>query len=77
MASATVLQPFIDRLRALPREKQEAYAAVYLEELDDDERWEELFGQTSEDQWKKMTRLLHERIESEGTISGDQFLNRS
>jgi len=39
----TLMRTLIERLRELPEEQQDKYAATYLKELEADQRWEELF----------------------------------
>lgn len=53
-----LMQHFIERLREIPEEEQDKYAATYLKELEDDQRWEELFARTTEEQWEKVKSNL-------------------
>ena len=43
-----LLEQMIDRVRLLPTQSQEAIAALILEELADEQRWEEAFARSPE-----------------------------
>jgi len=58
-----LMETLIGRLKELPEERQDKYAAVYLQELEDDRRWQELFDRTTEEQCKRM--IAEARDESE------------
>ena len=45
MTNTEILQK---KLNGLPKDKRERYAAMILAELEDEERWEELFAGTTE-----------------------------
>ena len=51
MTNTEILQK---KLNGLPKEKRERFAAMILAELEDEERWEELFAGTTEKQWQAM-----------------------
>lgn len=70
-----LMQQFIERLREIPEEEQDKYAATYLKELEDDQRWEELFARTSEEQWEKLIEEAREEVEEGETVPLDEFLN--
>ena len=40
----TLMNNLIERLQSKPEEKQEEYAAMFLRELDAQEKWDELFA---------------------------------
>jgi hypothetical protein len=42
-----LMEQAIERLRALPPEKQDSIAGIVLHELDSSDRWDELFSQYS------------------------------
>lgn len=69
------MQTFIERLQELPEEKQDKYAAMYLEELEADQRWETLFEQTTEEQWKGLVEEAQTETKNEETVPLDQFLD--
>lgn len=71
----TLMKTFIERLQELPEEEQDKYAATYLKELEEDQRWEELFDQTTEEQWRALVGEARKDGEEEKTVPLDQFLN--
>jgi uncharacterized protein YeaO (DUF488 family) len=68
------METLIDRLERLPSEKQDQYAAVYLAELEDDERWEKLFARTTERQWTKLAEQARREKEKNNSVPLDEFL---
>lgn len=70
-----LMQQFIERLREIPEEQQDKYAATYLKELEDDQRWEELFACTTEEQWETLIEEAREEVEEGQTVPLDEFLN--
>jgi len=56
-----LMERLIDRLKRLPEEEQDKYAAAYLEELNDDQRWDTLFAETTDAQWKQMASEAREQ----------------
>ena len=46
----TLMNNLIDRLQSKPEEKQEEYAAMFLGELDAQEKWDELFADPRSDE---------------------------
>jgi len=70
-----LMQQFIERLQEIPENKQDEYAAVYLKELEDDQRWEELFARTTEEQWEKLVKEAREEVEKGETLPLDKFLS--
>ncbi len=73
----TLMRTLIDRLRALPEDEQDKYAAAYLKELEEDQRWEELFDQTTEEEWEALVDEARRDVEDEKTVPLDRFLNDS
>ncbi|PSQ89649.1 MAG: hypothetical protein BRD45_02485 [Bacteroidetes bacterium QS_8_64_10] len=69
-----LMETLIDRLERLPSEKQDQYAAVYLAELEDDERWEKLFARTTERQWTKLAEQARREKEKNNSVPLDEFL---
>lgn len=70
-----LMKQFIERLQEIPEEEQDKYAATYLKELEDDQRWEELFSRTTEEQWEKLVKEAEKDVEKEETVPLDEFLN--
>jgi methylase of polypeptide subunit release factors len=71
----TLMKTLIERLREIPEEEQDKYAAAYLKELDEDQRWEELFDQTTEEQWAALVDDVRRDGEEEEPVPLDQFLD--
>jgi hypothetical protein len=69
------MKKFIERLQDIPEEEQDKYAAVYLQELEDDQRWEELFARTTEEQWEKLVEMAREDAREGESVPLDEFLN--
>ena len=46
----TLMNYLIERLRSKPEKKQEEYAAMFLRELDAQEKWDELFADPRSDE---------------------------
>lgn len=69
------MKKFIERLQEIPEEEQDKYAATYLKELEDDQRWEELFARTTEEQWEKLIKEASEEVEKGETVPLGEFLN--
>ena len=70
----TLMKTLIERLREIPEEEQDKYAATFLEELEEDQRWEELFAHTTEEQWETLVEEVREDVEEKKTVPLDQFL---
>lgn len=70
------MKKLIDRLQKLPEEEQDKYAATYLKELEDDQRWEELFARTTDEQWERIIEEAREKREAGASVPLDAFLNR-
>lgn len=69
------MKTLIERLRELPEEEQDKYAAAYLKELEADQRWEKLFDETTDEQWEALVEEVRANVEEEETVPLDQFLN--
>jgi hypothetical protein len=70
----TLLKRLIERLRALPEEQQDKYAAMYLNELEADQRWETLFDETTDEQWQALVEEARRNVEDEESVPLDQVL---
>lgn len=71
----TLMKKLIDRLQKLPEEEQDKYAATYLKELEDDQRWEKLFARTTEEQWERLIAAVREESEAGASVPLGEFLN--
>lgn len=69
----TTLKAAINRLSRLPQRDQEFYAHQLLRELDSDERWNELFEHTTDDQWAQMVDEAKQDAADNGTLSLDDL----
>lgn len=49
-----LLQKVIAQVEALPEETQNALASDWLEALESERKWDELFAKTTDDQWRAM-----------------------
>jgi methylase of polypeptide subunit release factors len=70
-----LMKTLIERLREIPEEEQDKYAATYLKELEADQRWENLFDETTEEQWEALVEEVRTNVEEEETVPLDQFLD--
>ncbi len=69
----TILKKAIGRLKSLPEHDQELYARQLLKEMDSDERWDELFDLTTDEQWEKMVAEAKQDAAENGTLSIDEL----
>lgn len=70
-----LMKVLIRRLADIPEEKQDEYAAVYLAELEDDQRWEELFDRTTDEQWEAMIAEALEEAGREELVPLDEVMD--
>jgi len=54
----TLMDNLIERLQSKPEKKQEEYAAMFLRELDAQEKWDELFADPRSDEL--LSRMVEE-----------------
>ena len=71
-----LLEKAIERIERLPQAEQDEIAARILADLetDGDERWEQLFAETTDEQWDKLLAFSREDAESGEDMSLDDFL---
>ncbi len=70
----SALQRVVDRVKKLPPERQEAVASRWLQDLEDEAKWEELFSATTEEQWDKLAAQAREAIEAGETEPLEKLL---
>ena len=70
-----LMERLIDRLKRLPEEEQDKYAAAYLEELNDDQRWDKLFAETTDAQWKQMASEAREQKKTSDLTTLEAVIN--
>ena len=68
---STLVNNLITRLKQKSPEKQEALASKFLSEMDDEEKWEQAFNQTTEKQWAKLADDIKNRIDNEKLFLAD------
>ncbi len=57
-----LLQQAIAQIQQLPPEQQDAIASRFLTELQDEQKWEEKFGNTTDNQWDQMAAMVRQEI---------------
>lgn len=69
-----LLQEAIDKIQQLSPEQQDAIASRFLEEWEDEQKWEYLFKNTTDEQWAKMAETVKQDILSGEVTPLDDFL---
>ncbi len=72
-----IVEVAIEKLRKLPLEKRELYATSLVEEIDADQKWDQLFAATTDEQWDKMTREASNELHRGHAIRLGDFLSTS
>lgn len=57
-----LLQQAISQIQKLPPHQQDAIAARFLAELQDEQKWETRFAATTDDQWDQMAAMVRQEI---------------
>ncbi len=57
-----LLQQAIAQIEKLPADQQDAIAARFLLELQDEQKWETLFASTTDDQWDQVAAMVRQEI---------------
>jgi phage I-like protein len=57
-----LLQQAIAQIQQLPPDQQDAIAARFLAELQDEQNWEARFAATTDDQWDQMAAMVRQEI---------------
>ena len=70
-----LLERLINRLKRLPKGEQDKYAAAYLKELNDDRRWDKLFADTTDEQWKQMASEAREQEKTSNSTTLEAIIN--
>jgi hypothetical protein len=63
-----LLQQAIAQIQQLPPDQQDAIAARFLAELQDEQKWEARFAATTDDQWDQMAAMVRQEIEKGETV---------
>ena len=69
----TLLGKAIKQLESLPKKRQDIYASIIFDELENEVRWNKLFARTSGKQIKKMDQMVRGDLKR-GATSLNQFL---
>lgn len=59
-----LLRQAIAQIEKLPPEQQDAIAARFLAELQDEQKWEAYFAATADGQWDQMAATVRQEIAS-------------
>jgi gamma-glutamyl:cysteine ligase YbdK (ATP-grasp superfamily) len=71
-----LLNKVIKSAKELPNDKQDMVAATILAEISADEKWDQLFAQTTNQQWHQMVKHAQKAIAENGSLSRDEFYNQ-
>ena len=66
-----LLQQAIAQIEKLPPDQQDAIAARFLAELQDEQKWETRFAATTDDQWGQMAAMVRQEITNGKTVPLD------
>jgi hypothetical protein len=66
-----LLESVISQLKTLPSIDQDAIATRLLAELQDEQKWNKGFTQTTDQQWDNLAAMVRQEIASEEIISLD------
>ncbi|MBW4473992.1 MAG: hypothetical protein KME45_27000 [Stenomitos rutilans HA7619-LM2] len=67
-----LLQQVIAQIQRLPPDQQDAIAARFLAELQDEQKWETSFAATTDDQWDQMAAMVRQEIAAGETVPLDE-----
>jgi hypothetical protein len=67
-----LLRQAIAQIEKLPPEQQDAIAARFLAELQDEQKWEASFTNTTDEQWDNMAAMVRQEISKGETIPLDE-----
>ena len=71
-----LLRQAIARIEKLPADQQDAIAARFLAELQDEQKWETRFTATTDDQWDQIATMVRQEIAEGETVSLDEVFPR-
>jgi hypothetical protein len=66
-----LLRRAIAQIEKLPSDQQDAIAARFLAELQDEQKWETRFEVTTDTQWDQMAAMVQQEISSGETVPLD------
>ncbi|MCT7953879.1 hypothetical protein [Laspinema palackyanum] len=67
-----LLQQAIAQIQQLPPDQQDAIAARFLAQLQDEQKWEIRFATTTDDQWDQMAAMVRQEIAAGETVPLDE-----
>jgi len=67
-----LLQQVIAQIEKLPPDQQDAIAARFLAEVQDEQKWETHFAATTDEQWDQMAAMVRQEIANGGTVPLDE-----
>jgi hypothetical protein len=68
-----LLQQAISQIQQLPPDQQDAIAARFIAELQDEQKWETRFVTTTDEQWDQMAAMVYQEIAGGETIPLHEF----
>ena len=63
-----LLREAIAQIEKLPADQQDAIAARFLAELQDEQKWEAHFASTTDDEWDQMAAMVRQEIAEGKTV---------
>jgi len=63
-----LLQQAIAQIEKLSADRQDAIAARFLAELQDEQKWETSFASTTDNQWDQMAAMVRQEIAKGETV---------
>jgi hypothetical protein len=67
-----LLRQAIAQIEKLPPDQQDAIAARFLAELQDEQKWDIRFSATTDDQWDQMAAMVRQEIARGETVPLDE-----
>lgn len=67
-----LLREAIAQIEKLPPDQQDAIAARFLAELQDEQKWDIRFSATTDDQWDQMAAMVRQEIARGETVPLDE-----
>ncbi|MBE9146608.1 hypothetical protein [Planktothrix mougeotii] len=69
-----LLRQAIAQIEKLPPDQQDAIAARFLAELQDEQKWENRFAVTTDNQWDQMAAMVRQQIAEGETVPLDNIV---
>ncbi len=67
-----LLQQAIAQIQQLPPDQQDAIAARFLAESQDEQKWKTSFAATTDEQWDRMAAMVRQEITKGETVPLDE-----